>query len=82
MRESVRGLDNHPQAEAGIFTRGGLLRFADGPLRLGDEGRLCATRFSGWFRFVFGCDHKLQVQSAMPPGLASGRLTWADCLPH
>ena len=29
-RESVRWLDNHRQAEAGVFARGGLLGFAGG----------------------------------------------------
>ena len=35
--ESVRGLDNHRQAKAGVFARGGLLRLADGPLRPDNE---------------------------------------------
>lgn len=80
--ESLRGLNNHGQAEAGIFARGSLLGLADGALGLGDEGRDRAARLNGRFGFGFGYDHKFQVQSAMASGRATGRPTAADGQPR
>jgi hypothetical protein len=42
-RESARCLDNHRQAEAGVFAGGGLLGLANGSFGLGDKWRLDAS---------------------------------------
>jgi hypothetical protein len=81
-RGLVRVLDDQAQAIAGVFPRGGLLRLADVPLGLGDEGGFNAPGFAGRFRFVFGCVHKVWVQWELRSGLPSGRSIAEDFPPR